>query len=201
MPTPDNNGPDARAFRETAIALGGNMGDPPSKFLEVEAALAENPRFLLKAKSSLWLTEPVGGPPGQDPYHNMVMVLDTDLSPEDLMETLLALETRLGRVRRERWGPRVIDIDVLYVDDLLSSDPRLLLPHPRMAERAFALLPLAEVNPRYVHPGTKLSVSEMIARLDPDGPEVRRLEGPPNPAGAETARKKNRDGPDAGGRL
>ena len=103
--------------------------------------------------SSVYETAPVGGPPGQGPYLNAVAELRTDLAPADLLRTLLDVETGLGRVRTEKDGPRTIDLDILLYDAAVSDDAGLTLPHPRMHQRLFVLLPLAEIAPGPIHPG------------------------------------------------
>ncbi len=107
------------------------------------------------ARSSIVETEPVGGPGGQPWFLNMVINIDTALSPHALWERCSAVEVALGRARgrEERWGPRTIDIDLLLYGDAIVSDDTLIVPHPRMHERAFVLLPLLELDPGADIPG------------------------------------------------
>jgi len=131
-----------------AIALGSNLGD---RLAIMRAAVDDLERLgSLEAISSLYETAPVGGPE-QGPFLNAVVVLDTDLEPSALLAALQSIESRHGRVRTERWGPRTLDLDLVVVEDdgttVVSDDPRLVLPHPRAAERRFVLEPLAEVWP------------------------------------------------------
>ncbi len=104
----------------------------------------------LVALSSLYETEPLGGPEDQGPYLNLVAQLDTALGPRGLLELARALEAAAGRVRTVRWGPRSLDVDILLVGDLEVNDDDLVVPHPRMAERRFVLVPLAELAPDLV---------------------------------------------------
>jgi 2-amino-4-hydroxy-6-hydroxymethyldihydropteridine diphosphokinase len=116
------------------------------------------------AVSPVYETDPVGGPE-QGPYLNCVVQLSTDLTPRQLLELAHRLEQEAGRVRTVRWGPRTLDVDVLLVGDLTVDDPDLVVPHPRLRERAFVLIPLADLAPDLVPGGP------------PDDPGVR-LVGP-----------------------
>jgi 2-amino-4-hydroxy-6-hydroxymethyldihydropteridine diphosphokinase len=98
------------------------------------------------AVSAVYETDPVGGP-DQDPFLNACVRVATDASPHELLRTCLAIEDAAGRVRRERWGPRTLDVDVLRCGDVAVDDAELTVPHPRMAERAFVLVPLADIDP------------------------------------------------------
>jgi 2-amino-4-hydroxy-6-hydroxymethyldihydropteridine diphosphokinase len=130
-----------RAF----LGLGSNQGDRWAKLREALAALPDVTRV-----SSVYETDPVGGPQDQDPYLNAVVELESDLSPRELLGVCRRLESAAGRVRAERWGPRPLDVDVLLVDDLAVDEPDLQVPHPRMWQRPFVLVPLAEVAPDLV---------------------------------------------------
>jgi 2-amino-4-hydroxy-6-hydroxymethyldihydropteridine diphosphokinase len=112
------------------------------------AAVAAIPDVV--AVSPAYETDPVGGPPGQGPYLNMVVELLTELSPRGLLEMARSLEARGGRQRSERWGPRTLDIDILVVGDLRVEETDLIVPHPRIAERAFVLVPLNDLAPEVV---------------------------------------------------
>lgn len=155
---------------ETAfIALGGNLNDPLEQLRGAARALASLGD--ITARSSLYKTAPVGGPPGQAPYFNAVVSLKPNLyqDPEALLEALLALEKRQGRVRRERWGPRTLDLDLLILGAHVVQSPKLTLPHPRMLERAFVLEPLCEIAPNLRHPVTGKIICSALARLDRSG--------------------------------
>ncbi len=152
------------------LGLGSNLGDR-------EAALAEA-GLLLRARglgivgqSSLYLTEPVGGPP-QDWFLNAVLAADTILSPEAVLGACLEVEAERGRVRGVKNGPRTLDADVLFYGDLRRRDAQLEIPHPRLHERRFVLVPLHEIAPAFVHPAFGLTVAELLARC-PDASAVR----------------------------
>ncbi len=136
--------PTRRAF----LGLGSNVGD---RRAHLEAAVAALHRLGdLHAVSPLYETEPVGGPAGQPPYLNAVVELRTTSSPRDLLEVCRTLEAAAHRVRRERFGPRTLDVDVLLVGDLVVDEPDLVVPHPRLFERRFVLVPLADLAPELV---------------------------------------------------
>ncbi len=111
----------------------------------------------LVAVSPVYETDPVGGPQGQRPYLNLVVELSTTRSPRQLLELAGRLERQAGRVRGERWGPRTLDVDVLLVGDLVVDEPDLVVPHPRMYERAFVLVPLADLAPELVPGATRFA--------------------------------------------
>ncbi|MDR1084305.1 MAG: 2-amino-4-hydroxy-6-hydroxymethyldihydropteridine diphosphokinase [Deltaproteobacteria bacterium] len=157
-----------------AVAFGANLEDPPEQLRKAREFLASIPGFEQTKASGIYLTEPVGGPSGQNWYHNQAVLYQTTLGPLDLLAFLMDVEKRLGRIREVRWGPRVIDLDLLFLDQEIMEVPELSLPHPRLAERAFVLEPLNEIAPNWVHPVTKLTVSQMLAKLLP-GPSIRRL--------------------------
>ena len=122
------------------LGLGSNLGD---RRAHLRAAIDGLPDVV--AVSPVYETEPVGGPPGQSPYLNLVVELETTLSPRELLELGQALEHAAGRVRTERDGPRTLDVDVLLVGDLTTQEPDLVVPHPRMWERRFVLAPLSDL--------------------------------------------------------
>ena len=146
------------------VALGSNLGDSRRQVLDAMDALDALPETHLLQRSPLYLTPP-WGVIEQPPFINAVVTLDTALSPEQLLDGLLQIETAAGRVRAERNGPRILDLDVLHVVGVSQNDERLTLPHPRMAERAFVLLPLFDIAPTLEIPGHG-SVSELLAKLD-----------------------------------
>lgn len=133
-----------RAF----LGLGSNVGDRRHHLRSAVAGLPD-----VVAVSPVYETDPVGGPAGQGPYLNCVVELDTSLGPHELLEVAHRLEDQAGRVRAERWGPRTLDVDVLLVDELVVDEPDLVVPHPRMWERDFVLVPLADLAPELAEPG------------------------------------------------
>ena len=134
------------------IALGANLGDPAATVKAAFAALANLPESRIVHCSSLYRTAPVGITE-QPEFVNAVAQLDTDLAPEALLDALLEIEQRFGRIRAERNGPRTLDLDLLLYGDQFVSLPRLTLPHPRLHLRAFVLYPLAEIAPNLQIPG------------------------------------------------
>lgn len=152
----------ARAY----IGIGSNLGDPTFQVGRAIQALATLPFCHPIAHSPLYRTAPVGGPPGQPDYINAVAALDTGLTPQQLLMVLRTLELGHGRTRSVRWGPRTLDLDLLLYDRLVSTDPRLTLPHPRLHERAFVLYPLRDVAPNLDIPGHG-PLTELLARCPP----------------------------------
>ena len=134
------------------VALGANLGDPKATVLAAFAALANLPESRVARCSSLYRTAPVGILDQPD-FINAVALLETSLTPDSLLDALLDIEARFGRIRRERNGPRTLDLDLLLYNDIELELPRLILPHPRLHLRAFVLQPLAEITPGLAIPG------------------------------------------------
>lgn len=155
------------------LALGANLGDRPRALAAALAALGRAPGCKVDALSAVYETRPVGVADQPD-FLNCAARLATTLAPLDLLDLCLSVEQRLGRVRRERWGPRAIDLDLLAYDDLVLAGERLALPHPRLHERAFVLAPLAELAPALLIGGR--TVLQHLARADRSG--IRRLAEP-----------------------
>jgi 2-amino-4-hydroxy-6-hydroxymethyldihydropteridine diphosphokinase len=126
------------------LGLGSNLGDRLANLGKAARELEERGLRILRS-SRVYETEPVGGPP-QPEYLNAVVEVGTELEPRELLAVCLEVESEMGRVRGERWGPRVIDIDILTFGDRAISEPDLEIPHPRMHERAFVLIPLLELD-------------------------------------------------------
>jgi 2-amino-4-hydroxy-6-hydroxymethyldihydropteridine diphosphokinase len=149
------------------IGLGGNEGDVRSAFDRAAAALADAGAVL--ARSSLYRTTAIGPP--QPDYLNAALLLDTPMPPLGLLSACQAIEREVGRDRdREaRWGPRPLDLDLLLADGLVHRSPSLVLPHLRLEERAFALVPAAEIAPGWRHPVTGATLEEMARRVGREG--------------------------------
>ena len=126
--------------------MGSNLGDRLAALSQTRRSLAELPGTSLVACSGLYQTAPVGGP-DQDDYLNQVVEIETDLTPRELLEAIGRIEASLGRERLVRWGPRTIDVDILWYDGSSVAEPDLEVPHPRLEERRFVLEPLAELAP------------------------------------------------------
>jgi 2-amino-4-hydroxy-6-hydroxymethyldihydropteridine diphosphokinase len=161
---------DFGAMAEAFIALGGNIGDVRTIFDRAIACLCRDETVRLAARSSDYRTPP-WGLTEQPPFVNAVIAVATSLSPHDLLNRAMECERLLGldRALKQRWGPRNIDIDILAYDNLALVDRDLIVPHPRMLERAFVLVPLAEIAPDRLIAGIK--VKDALARLDAKGIE------------------------------
>jgi 2-amino-4-hydroxy-6-hydroxymethyldihydropteridine diphosphokinase len=157
---------------EAALGLGGNVGDVRAAFARALAALAGTPGVEVMRKSSLYRTAP-WGPVAQPPFLNMAVLVRTTLFPHQLLDVCLSIERQEGRVRAERFGPRTLDVDILTFGEAVLADERLTLPHPRLLERAFALVPLAEIAPALTIGG--VAIGPAAERLDRTG--IERLEG------------------------
>jgi 2-amino-4-hydroxy-6-hydroxymethyldihydropteridine diphosphokinase len=159
----------AEAGVVAALGLGGNVGDVAAAFVEALARLGSAQGVNLTALSSVYCTPP-WGKLDQPDFLNMAALVETTLSARALLALCLEVERGLGRERRERWGPRLIDIDVLTYGEARIDEPDLEVPHPRLAERAFALAPLAEIAPRLLVGGR--TVADWLTRVDPAGVEI-----------------------------
>jgi 2-amino-4-hydroxy-6-hydroxymethyldihydropteridine diphosphokinase len=146
------------------VGLGSNLGDRAAYLLLGLSALSRLPKTHLLRLSPVYETDPVGPP--QPPYLNMVAELETELSPKGLLAEMLGVEKALGRERRERWGPRTLDLDLLLYGDLVLEEAGLSVPHPRLHERAFVLVPLLDLLPEGRHPLLGQSFAELLASLD-----------------------------------
>lgn len=165
---------DLRPLRRAALALGSNLGDRLEYLQAAVDALTDSSEIIPVAVSSVYETEPVGGPAEQPPFLNAVLVVDTTLSPRSLMERCQAAEDAFGRTREVPKGPRTLDVDVLAVGDKTVEDEDLQVPHPRLAERAFVLVPWAEVDPEFSVPGFG-RVGDLSDAVPKSG--VKRLDG------------------------
>jgi len=148
------------------VGLGANLGDPRRQLALALARLAAADEVEVLAVSTFYLNPPLG-PENQPWYVNAAAKIRTRLAPEELLRVLRQVETALGRVRGERWGPRIIDLDLLLYDGEIIFTPELAVPHPEMHRRAFVLAPLVEIAPEAWHPGLKKSAGELLAELDP----------------------------------
>ena len=151
-----------RAF----IAFGSNLGDRHAHFLAARARLCRAAGIACVASSSLYESEPCGGPSGQGNYLNAVVEIATGLSPLVLLELLQTIEKEQGRVRGERWGERTLDLDLLLYGDVVLESATLTLPHPRLHERAFVLLPCAEIAPALLHPLYGQTMQQLTEAID-----------------------------------
>lgn len=142
----------AAVTRQAFLSLGGNIGEPVTAMAAALKMLDADAKTTVAAVSSLYRTPP-WGKTDQPDFINAAAALDTTLTPRELIELCLASERALKRERRERWGPRIIDIDILTFGDLQVDEPGLQIPHPRMLQRAFVLVPLTEIAPDLIVSG------------------------------------------------
>lgn len=150
------------------LAFGSNLGDRLANLKQAITSLT--PQMDVKAKSNVYETPPWGYE-DQPKFLNQVVKAKTYLEPEPLLKHLKRLEVALGRQETFPNGPRLIDIDILFYDNLILHSPSLLIPHPRLHERAFVLLPLMDIDPELVHPANKKSVREMVMSCNLEGIE------------------------------
>ncbi len=143
------------------VALGSNLGDRAGYMLLALAELSRLPKTRLMRLSPTYETDPVG-PPGQGPYLNAVIELQSGLAPEAFLHALLAIEAKAGRKRGARWGPRTLDLDLLFFGARVLDLPGLRLPHPELHRRPFVLRPLADLAPDLVHPVLQKTVAELL---------------------------------------
>jgi len=159
--------------RRTVIAMGSNLGDRLDYLQGGLDGLFDTPRIKFLAVSPVYQTAPVGGPEQPD-YLNAVVIAETSMPAQAVLERCLSLEDAFGRTRDERWGPRTLDLDLIIYGDEVSNGPGLTLPHPRAHERAFVLAPWHDADPQAQLPGYG-PVADLLAALGTDG--IARLEG------------------------
>ncbi len=161
-------------MRPALIGLGGNIGDPPQTMAAALRLIDGRDDTSVKAVSRLYRTPP-WGVTDQPYFYNACAAVDTQLSPRALLDLCLATERHFKRERRERWGPRTLDLDVLDYDSETFHDEALTLPHPRIADRAFVLIPLREIAPNFSTGGK--TIGDRIAALDRTGIELESEDG------------------------
>ncbi len=176
----DSASPAERLFQRTAMALayigmGANLDDRAAALRRATAVLDTHDRLEVKAASPVYETAPIGVTE-QPMFLNAVLAVETDLDARALLECLLAVERRFGRIREQRWGPRLLDLDILLYGNAVIRRRGLQIPHPRLHERAFVLVPLCELAPRGRHPVFDKTFSELAESIVPTQ-EVRKLEG------------------------
>ena len=176
--------PQTAAYTRAVLALGSNLGARNDTLSAAVADLVDPPEVRLLAISPIVQTKAVGGPPDQPDFLNMVIAVETSLSPQELLAHCHAVEQKHLRVREVHWGPRTLDVDVITYGDLVSNDPELTLPHPRAAERAFVLYPWSLLEPHATLGGR--SVAELAAVAD-DMRDIRRFDGFGDVAGIPAA--------------
>lgn len=146
------------------IGLGGNIGSVLATLNGAIAALDKTPGIAVTQCSSWYQSHPVGPP--QPDFINGCALLDVTLSPQALLQSLLAIEQQYGRIRKERWGPRTLDLDLIFYEDQQLNLPNLQIPHPQFHLRPFVLVPLAEIAPHWVDPQNGQGIRELLRAVD-----------------------------------
>lgn len=152
-----------RDYIPCAIALGSNLGKSLEILNQAVKIIELTPEIDLINCSQWYQTKPVGPP--QPDYLNGCITIKTSFSPLELLDFLLKVETKFGRERKEKWGARTLDIDIIFYDKLIINSPQLKIPHPLMRERTFVLIPLAEIAPNWIDPVTNLTVQELLKKI------------------------------------
>lgn len=162
---------------EVILGFGSNMGDPLDCCFQALGHLCRHPDIQMRKVSSFYSTEPVGYRE-QSWFINGVLLAVTSLTVTDLLGLIRDIEHKMGRVRLERWGPRIIDLDILFFGDHIVQTPDLTVPHPRLHERRFVLEPLVEIHPRKRHPLLGRTAEELLRELNLRDPhqQLERLE-------------------------
>ena len=146
------------------IGIGANLESPAKNCLKAVERLNAHSDLTFVARSSLYQSEPFGIT-DQNWFVNSVVQLTTSLSPEELLRVCLSIEQTMGRTRAEKWGPRIIDLDILFYDDLILKQEGLEIPHPGIAERSFVLEPMNEIAPNFAHPKLKQSIQTLLMEI------------------------------------
>jgi 2-amino-4-hydroxy-6-hydroxymethyldihydropteridine diphosphokinase len=150
--------------KDVFLGLGSNLNDRHAYLENAISQLDANKNIQVRTRSSILETDPIGKIP-QPKYLNMVVEIETCLSPKELLNVCLEIEADNGRVRTEKWGPRTLDIDILFYGDEVVDTHGLKIPHPELAQRRFVLEPMAEIAPDFKHPKSKDSILAMLQRL------------------------------------
>ena len=147
------------------IGIGSNLGERRSNCREARQRIAQMPKTRVVKESSLYESEPHGN--AKTWFANSVIEVETEMTSPELLKKLLAIEEEMGRkrVKGKKWGSRIIDLDILFFDNEIMNKRNLRIPHPRLQDRRFVLLPLSELAPQLIHPSLNVSVSELLATV------------------------------------
>jgi 2-amino-4-hydroxy-6-hydroxymethyldihydropteridine diphosphokinase len=143
------------------IGIGSNLGIPKENCTNAIEKISSTKDIKIISKSSFYRTEPIGGVQ-QGWFVNSAIEIKTDLSPENLLSVLLNLELAMGRIRKEKWGPRLIDLDLLFYGNLVLENKSLTLPHPEIQNRKFVLVPMSEIAENLIHPTLKKTIKTLL---------------------------------------
>ncbi len=170
--------PEAPSFAVVTayIGIGSNVGDPLNNCLKAIDLMNHIDGCRVADRSDFFRTEPVGSI-SQEWYVNGVVRIETTLRPRDLLRSLLAIESQMGRVRRQKWEPRIIDLDILLYGNEVVEEDDLRIPHPLMHQRRFVLMPMVQLDPGLIHPVTGRTMAELMDDLNVDGQTVVPLGG------------------------
>jgi 2-amino-4-hydroxy-6-hydroxymethyldihydropteridine diphosphokinase len=155
------------------ISVGSNMGDPLANCREGIRRLCDGSAVALMAQSPFYRTQPVDLL-DQDWFINAAIKVSTGLTPPALMERMQAVQNEVGRKPSVRFGPRILDLDIIFFDDRILDDPDLTIPHPRMHKRRFVLQPICDIDPQVFHPVLRLDVKTLLHRIAEDGQKIER---------------------------
>jgi dihydroneopterin aldolase/2-amino-4-hydroxy-6-hydroxymethyldihydropteridine diphosphokinase len=155
------------------IGIGSNLESPAENCLKAVEHLSAHANLTVVARSSLYQSEPFGIT-DQNWFVNATVQLSTSLSPEELLQACLSIEQEMGRTLTKKWGPRIIDLDILFYDDLVLKQEGLEVPHPGIAERSFVLAPMSEIAPEFLHPKLKKSIGTLLMEI-PNPQQVNRV--------------------------
>lgn len=167
MSHPSETECDRRLNTPAAIALGSNLGESQQILAAAIEVIDRATHTTVVARSHFYKTAAVGPP--QPDYINACITVETSLPPRRLLQYLLAVEKQFGRVRKERWGPRSLDLDLLLYSNHITDTPGLTVPHPRLHERPFVLIPLTDIAPSWQHPIFRLTIEQCLAKLSAQG--------------------------------
>jgi 2-amino-4-hydroxy-6-hydroxymethyldihydropteridine diphosphokinase len=164
------------AMAQVFIGMGSNLGDRMRYLQKAFEELLQSSRIIVKRCSSIYETEPVGAE-DQPLFLNVTVELDSPLQPRELLRRLKEIEYRLGRTKSEHWGPREIDLDILYYGNEIFRDGTLCLPHPEIINRRFVLIPMKEIAAKFLDPQQCLSIEDLLQRCS-DTRAVRKISPP-----------------------
>lgn len=173
-----------------AVALGSNLGNSLSILEGALSELSHISGIIVKSHSSWYKTKAVG--PSQPDYFNACAVLEVEIAPRLLLNKLFFIENQFGRERQERWGPRTLDLDLLLYEDLILDTPTLQIPHPRMSDRSFVLVPLAEIAPNWIEPISGCRIQYLLHNVECDDVHLVKMVKNKGECNIST-RKKGRD--------